>query len=562
MLRIFGHYRLGDSQNTYTTDINNVFRVSNMFIEYTAFNEGNLSVTYERYNNPESNNYYHIDKNKGLACFIVGNIHAYDSPALKYLTGGNVAEFIIERYLKIGLNFVKHLRGEFNIIIKDKESVFLINDKLGLSPLYTYKNDNDLLFCNEADPITWLNLNNQLDYASIAEFLIYGFVPNGKTFIKGLNNQPPASIIKLSNKNVSLEKYYAFEVTRTKGISKANIIKLVEDTFREAVKIRTNLDAENTFLDLTGGWDTRFILANLLCLRKRVITYTNKKSAEDLAIAEIITKKLNISHFIDCLPNFKSSDPRMSLDTVYSRNQKLNYFINQKDADQSEFNRLNACNFFTTARFTGLFGGEVLGNAPYQFEERVLINYHQITEKYLSRNLIKKALKDRDYNETTNNINKANNLNYIFINQVGRAYLNIHNLYGWEQPTTNIKHEALLPFTDSKFISLLSGLDYEQYLRGYRLYSILYKIYHAEYTRFPWTFTLMRKRNDLNDGTRRENYNKKNVNANYKDKEFINFLRSQNFLKDDQASLKHLNELYLLYNWLKIYKPVIQDYEL
>jgi len=60
-------------------------------------------------------------------------------------------EVIVHLYNKYGLDFVNHLNGQFAIALWDKikKRLLLVRDRVGIDPLFFYKEDNRLFFGSE-----------------------------------------------------------------------------------------------------------------------------------------------------------------------------------------------------------------------------------------------------------------------------------------------------------------------------------------------------------------------------------------------------------------------------
>ncbi len=519
------------------------------------FQIGNTALILEGFKTHHSKNFYQIDEGGQIACFVAGSVYAYDNSSLQVLTGKNVAEFITTEYKKRGFEFAKYLRGHFNIIIIDNDHVFLLNDKLGLLPMYMYQTNHGVFFCNEPDAIVWLGVDNKLDYAAMAKFLVYGFIPDGKTFIKGLYNQAPGTVLELCGRNLSTKKYCDMEPWNTVGMSNKEIVRTAHELIQEAVRIRIDENFKHVFLYLSGGWDSRFILANLMELDKKIVAITADYHAEDVIIAKKIVKKYNIKHItgLEIAPH--SSSPRYYLDRVYGNKQDFDFYVNNEGSLKRRFAHLTPYNAILQPKFSGVFGGELLGYVPDSFSSRTRLNFIKSADEILSRKFLKEALKHNTHKELLNQIDKSCSPVFLFLNHLARTYLNVHSLSNWERPTKYFISQELMPFADSKLVSLLSALDYNGYM-GYKLYEILFRKYYSDYLEFPWTQKNNRKRNDLKlDDFKKTSFCQDRNN--YNDKGFIAFLEKQKFMKNEMSSLNRRKELFFLYNWLEVYKTVL-----
>ncbi|MGD0335616.1 MAG: hypothetical protein ABSB18_00745 [Candidatus Omnitrophota bacterium] len=469
--------------------------IKSKFTKFITFNQNNAFFDYEAVNTKDSNNFYFIDKDKQIACFITGNIYAYEEKRLEIMQGINIAKMIAYRYQEKSLmDSLRYFRGQFNIILITKRQLLLINDTLGLSPMYTYRIKEGFLFSNQAEPIVWMNEDNRIDYSSIAEFLVYGFVPNGKTFIRGLNNQPPGTIIRIDKTKLSVNKYANFKSMKGKKAIQRQKIKITNEVFNEGVRIRVNKG--RVFSELSGGWDTRFVLGNLMKLDKEVSLFTENLCEEDVIISKKIAKKMKLDHILRNPLMVNSGNP--VTDTLRFRLRQVIPDNNLNNISNKKLEYLTKVKFFTSPKFTGLFGTEFLGYLPGWFTRRINLEFVPaakgiFTPHFSARLYRGKSRKPFPGFTMSSNFSKRI---HLFLTQIGRSYLNMLYDGSWERPTYFFSYLYLHPFTDSKFLSLLCTLDYDQDMH-YRLYTRIYKKYYSEYLNIPWTDERYRIRNNL-----------------------------------------------------------------
>ena len=371
MLRIFGVYQSsGRANSSIGRSIveKMIFssHAKNKFTEVKSFEFGNVYLAYELLRSDESSQYFFISKNKKQACFVIGNIFAYEENDLEVLSGQNLAKFVLEKYKERGLGFLQYLRGEFNVILIDEKNLFLINDQMGLSPMYIYRVDEGIVFCSEAEPIIWLGKKNRLDCTSIAEFFIYGFIPDGKTFVENLYNQFPATVVTVNNKKCVQEKYSSFKhFTKLNSLSLKEKAGFVNKLFLEAIKIRIPAN-EPIVQELTGGWDTRFILAAFLSFGKSPLAITAcNTSRNDLLLAQHVAKKFGVRHCV--VPDTRSHVDRAF---IYKfRLSKNSFFTHSKNMSllSENISDVKLQKFLLAKKFSGLCGTEIVGLMPDTF---------------------------------------------------------------------------------------------------------------------------------------------------------------------------------------------------
>ena len=571
MLKIFGSYSFSKPDPKTIQKSKDIFEIPSIFTKFNEFNFGNIYINYESTNSEEAANFYFVAPNKTLACFIIGNIYASEENTLEILPRKNLAKLILTKYKEGNLNFLKYLRGIFNIVIIDKNCLFLINDNLGLSPMYTLKTDDGLLFCNQAEPIIWLNNKNYVDYSSIAEFIVYGFVPNGKTFFRSLGDQPPATIIKVNKQNISEEKYTTFSPADLKGLNHKEKVQLVKDTFSEAIRIRLN--EGRVFSELSGGWDTRFVLANLLELNADVIPFTVRREEKDLTIAKKITSKKKLEHIILNSTTIPSS---LKNDYTFKFKPRKTIFDNIHGTDifNKDMNYLRNMKFFTSPRFTGLFGTEFFGYVPHSVTRSIGQNLNTVSYRLFLRDFLFKVYDTTEKKGLTNleGISGSTSPVLLFLNQILRSYMHSHYASSWERPyasswerpTSLFSYLFIKPFADSKFVAVLSSLDYDKCMH-YELYGEVYNKYFPGFLKFPWTDTTYRVQYSPNKKATKKKaagprkYDKL-LQLVADDKKFRNFIKTNKIIQKTNFAIgARLKELYFIFNWFEVHKSILSD---
>ncbi len=553
MHRIFGFYSYGNIDKKTVSKIRKNFEIDISFIDFIVYKRGNIFFDYQIANNVAAENFYYIDKKKTTACFITGNIFSFEKGKIKLLNKENKAKFVLNLKKKHGLDFIKYLRGEFNIILTEHNNIYLINDELGLSPMYTYRRKEGVFFCNDPEPLILLHKDNPLDYSSIAKFLEYGFVPGGKTFIMGLENQKKASIVKLSRNRIDMTVYSNIQ-NNLKNLPEQKKLKIIRDTLKKAIEIRTPED--KCHASLSGGWDTRLILANLTELKKQVTAITSETRQEEVLIAKMLASSLGLKH----ITYSSAKIPRPQKKQQLLRFEPVTVSTNRY---YEAGKQLKGADFETTPRFNGLYGTELLGLIPPDFIRRSALRHnptatHLLTKEFLSQ-LGKNFLSERPFNKPSS----SESIIPFFLDQIGRTYLNTFYTSGWERPTRFFSYCSLNPFADSRFVRVLSSLKYPDDFY-YKTYQKIYEKYYPEFLKFPWTFSKYRISNNLKRSKYPDSYSSKKTDPFESDifgknKEFKLFIRKNSFLKKNKSVvISRIKELYFLYEWFRSYQDYLE----
>ena len=97
------------------------------------------------------------------------------------------SEIVIALYLKYGMNFLAHLRGEFSLCLYDAKQQFFVaaRDRYGVKPLFWTVINNTLHLASEAKAFLPFGWTPEWDVRSILED---GWLQDERTLFKGVKN--------------------------------------------------------------------------------------------------------------------------------------------------------------------------------------------------------------------------------------------------------------------------------------------------------------------------------------------------------------------------------------
>jgi len=122
-------------------------------------------------------------------------------------------EVILELYEKYGIDFISKLNGIFSFVIYDLKTgdLILCRDRLGVKPLFFFKDSERLIFSSEIKSLIKSRfVKNKINYESIKYFLLHGLIDhNNETFFENINHIDPGSyLIIKKNNNIIKKKYW------------------------------------------------------------------------------------------------------------------------------------------------------------------------------------------------------------------------------------------------------------------------------------------------------------------------------------------------------------------
>jgi asparagine synthase (glutamine-hydrolysing) len=120
-------------------------------------------------------------------------------------------EVIIHAYAEYGDRFIHHLGGMFGFALWDarRKRLILGRDRLGIKPLYYYRDRERLIFASEAKAIVALpDVARHIDPGALHQYLALGYVPAPYSMFQGIRKLPPASVMVVENGGVRIDRYW------------------------------------------------------------------------------------------------------------------------------------------------------------------------------------------------------------------------------------------------------------------------------------------------------------------------------------------------------------------
>jgi len=234
-------------------------------------------------------------------------------------------EYVLEQYIEKGDQCASELNGIFHFAIYDSrsEQIKLFNDKFGLQPLYYSVSPDGLIFAAEVKALLEdKNIVKKPDYESFADFLHYGQILGQKTLFRDIKLLEPGSLLTFDLKDVkvTLKKYWHLDelfvekgAYSTRG-SAEDVVSLLVESIRAQ-----NAHREILGLSLSGGLDSRAILAGLEKNAKGISTYTlGLPGCADQKLSAQMSKVAGTNHeFIELDQSYIADFENMALEMIH-----------------------------------------------------------------------------------------------------------------------------------------------------------------------------------------------------------------------------------------------------
>ena len=238
-------------------------------------------------------------------CVFNGEIYNYRELRESLIEEGYVfktstdAEVIVHLYDKLGLSFVKSLRGMWAIALYDttQRRLVLAKDIAGKKPLhYHVTKHGNVIFASELNSlVSHPEVQKTISAEAVDRFLSYRIIPAPLTIYNEIFKVEPGTIVVFADGNVTKTKYWSFDFsTRFNGLSEADLVEQLRKLLLESVERRLYSEVPLGAL-LSGGLDSSLIVAIMSRLRKDPI-HTFSIGFEDRNFNELRFARLVSEH--------------------------------------------------------------------------------------------------------------------------------------------------------------------------------------------------------------------------------------------------------------------------
>jgi asparagine synthase (glutamine-hydrolysing) len=174
-------------------------------------------------------------------------------------------EVLLHLYEEYGANFVKRLRGMFAFALWDRRhrTLLLVRDRLGIKPLYIYRDGRVLLFASEPKAFfAYPGIDLPIDPVALETYLAFGMTCGARSIFQRVEKLPPAHVLSVtaSHLSVSARRYWSLGPRVPAQRSEADWIDAVREKVTESIGSSLVADVPiGAFL--SGGVDSGVVVA-------------------------------------------------------------------------------------------------------------------------------------------------------------------------------------------------------------------------------------------------------------------------------------------------------------
>lgn len=201
--------------------------------------------------------------------WIIQNGEIYNSPELRTSleTRGHVfssdhsdTEVILHLYEEEGVIGLQSLNGMFSFVIYDqkRQILFGARDRLGIKPLYFWKQGNQFACASELKALLLLpSVERKINLQSLYHYFTLLYVPGKESIFQNIERIPPGHYFKLDllTNQLEIREYWRPRFNPIVGLSEAEWAARLREKLGQAVK-RWTLSDVPIACSLSGGLDS------------------------------------------------------------------------------------------------------------------------------------------------------------------------------------------------------------------------------------------------------------------------------------------------------------------
>jgi asparagine synthase (glutamine-hydrolysing) len=236
----------------------------------------------------------------------------------RYRTNSDT-ETIVHLYEEYGRDCVQHLRGMFAFAIWDREkgTLFIARDRLGIKPLYYRRTAESFLFGSEIKVILANgDVRPEFNLSSLPEYLAFGYLSGEETFYDGILKLMPGHWLELNHHHeLTIQQYWDLDTSSASPVhDESYYVQTYREMLEQAVSSHLMSDVPLGVF-LSGGVDSSVVAAMMTKIRREPVETFSVGYAEqtysELPYARTVAKHLNSLHhevlvseadFFDALP--------------------------------------------------------------------------------------------------------------------------------------------------------------------------------------------------------------------------------------------------------------------
>ncbi|MBC6949269.1 hypothetical protein DWB58_15185, partial [candidate division KSB1 bacterium] len=192
-----------------------------------------------------------------------------------------------------GAAALERFNGLFQLALWDagRKELLVSGDRGGLRPIYLVQQGNKLAFAPEVKALLTLPwVSRAVDYAGVLGFLRHGFCLGQHTFFHAVKVLPPGAFAVFRQGRLQVQRYWKMDFQQNPSHNEKEASQRFIETWRDVMHTQTEGEHRHG-LPLSGGVDSRLILAAMAADKREVLTFTiGNPGCKDAEIAKRVAE--------------------------------------------------------------------------------------------------------------------------------------------------------------------------------------------------------------------------------------------------------------------------------
>ena len=221
-----------------------------------------------------------------------------------YFKSNSDTEVILKSYEEWGTEMFAKFDGMFAIALVDleKQKLILGRDRVGLKPLFYFKNENALIWASEIKSILKNEyIKPEINWNGVYTNFLFQTTLAPETCFQNIFSLEPASflILDLNNFTSSKQFYWNFPTEKLVNVTEDEAAEKVDQLLSESVKEQLFADVLVTSM-MSGGIDSTLITAKAKPFKNDINAFTisYQFSESEVKNASLMAEKIDIQHNI------------------------------------------------------------------------------------------------------------------------------------------------------------------------------------------------------------------------------------------------------------------------
>jgi asparagine synthase (glutamine-hydrolysing) len=215
-------------------------------------------------------------------------------------------EVLLYLYITEGAACLEKINGFFAFAIHDRveDTLFIARDRMGIKPLFYYKDDEKFVFASELKALLEYGIEKKLDTTSLYQYLQLNYFPGPASIFENVKKLQPGNFLLINKSGIEQKEYYKIpfysdEEIQNNGVSYDDAQKKISELLDDSVKMRLISDVPlGAFL--SGGVDSSIIVALASKYTDKLKTfsigYKDEPLFDETRFAKLVSDKYKTEH--------------------------------------------------------------------------------------------------------------------------------------------------------------------------------------------------------------------------------------------------------------------------